>query len=65
MLNNQEWCRIDPKGNLAFINWDVAEQLAEDNRTGKRRDEATAVASLAVAVRDYVLSVPAPKITNK
>lgn len=57
-----EWCRINAAGELEFIDWDEAERLAECHRSGKCRDENTAIASLAVAVREYILRIETPTI---
>ena len=58
----KEWCRINAAGELEFIDWDEAERLAECHRSGKHRDENTAIASLAVAVREYLLRIEKPTI---
>lgn len=57
-----EWCRVNANSEIESIDWDEAERLAEQQRSGERRDDNTAIASLAVAVRDYVLSVQKPII---
>lgn len=51
----REWCRLNPQGEIEFIDWDEAERLGELHRSGQRRDDNTAIASLALAVREYVL----------
>ena len=55
------WCEIASDGRITFIDWDEAERLAELHRSGGRRDDNTSIASLAVGVRDLVLSVEMPK----
>lgn len=54
----KEWCRLNAEGEIERIDWDEAERLAEMQRSGSRRDDGTAIASLAVAVREYVLRTP-------
>lgn len=57
-----EWCRVNGRGEIEYINWDVAEQLAERHRNNETRGIDTAIATLAVAIREYVLRTTVPKI---
>lgn len=52
---SDEWAKVAPDGSLEYIDWDVAERLAELHRSGVLRTDATSIASLAVAVRECVL----------
>ena len=54
------WCRITSKGEIEFIDWNVAEQLAHDCLVKKQFSHEGASAVMAVAVRDYVLHTTMP-----
>ena len=54
------FCCVTNDGKLEFMDWGVAEGLAEQHRVGQRRDVVTATAMLAVAVREHVLHAQFP-----
>lgn len=61
---SQVWIAIAPDGRIEFLDWDVAERLVEMHRAGARRDMVTAVAVLAIGIREMVLAPAAPAIPH-
>lgn len=61
-LHPGAWAKLDQQGNLLMIDWDAAERLAELHRAKRRQDDVTAIACLAIAVREHVLTTQAPTI---
>jgi hypothetical protein len=60
------WAKVDNSGRLVSIDWDMAEELAEQFRTGKSFGNISAsIAALAVAVREHVLAIPTVPIPKK
>lgn len=50
------WCKINEKGELEYIDWEVAERLAGqfDAVSPEKRNEQMLMCKLAVLVRDSV-----------
>src|SRR6185503_3650699 len=55
-----KWLKIGADGFIEHIDWDEAEWLADEHSSKRREDQSTAIASLALAVREYLLRTPTP-----
>lgn len=52
---SRPWATLDHAGKLTFIDWNVAEELAEKFIAGDK-DLCNALAALAVGVREHLLT---------
>lgn len=64
-FNGKEWCRINANTEIEHIDWDEVERLAERHRAGIERNDNTAIGSLAIALREYILRAPNIPIKSK
>lgn len=64
---DKQWLTWDDGGRITFIDWDAAQALKDAHIAGVRRDAMTAIALVAIGVREQVLEsmAEAPKIGAK
>jgi hypothetical protein len=62
----KSWCKISPDGVIEYIDWDEAELIIEQVKASKQPYNIVfSCASLAIAIREYVLNATVPEFPKK